>query len=53
MKDRQLPQVAIGKFADATLSFLREKVPENWADLCDSVTDNIRVINPKDLRVMT
>ena len=33
--------------------FLREKVPGNWADLCDSVTDNFRVINPKTFRVMT
>ena len=41
------------QFADATLSFLREKLPGNWADLCDSVTDNFRVINPKDFRVMT
>ena len=41
------------QFADATLSFLREKVPGNWADLCNSVTDNFRVINPKDFRVMT
>ena len=41
------------QFADATLSFLREKVPGNWADLCDLVTDNFRVINPKDFRVMT
>ena len=40
------------QFADATLSFLREKVPGNWADLCDSVTDNFRVINPKDFRVI-
>jgi transposase len=40
------------QFADATLSFLREKVPRNWADLCDSVTDNFRVINPKEFRVM-
>jgi hypothetical protein len=24
----------------------------NWADLCDSVTDNFRVISPKDFRVM-
>ena len=31
----------------------REKVPRNWADLCDSVTDNFRVINPKDFRVVT
>ena len=41
------------QFADATLNFLRETVPRNWADLCDSVTDNFRVINPKDFRVMT
>jgi transposase len=42
-----------GQFADATLDFLREKVPRNWADFCDSVTDNFRVISPKDFRVMT
>jgi transposase len=41
------------QFADATLGFLRETVPRNWADLCDSVTDNFRVINPKDFRVVT
>ena len=40
------------QFADATLGFLREKVPRNWADFRDSVTDNFRVINPKDFRVM-
>jgi transposase len=40
------------QFADATLGFLRETVPRNWADLCDSVTDNFRIINPKDFRVM-
>ena len=41
------------QFAAAALGFLREKVPWNWADFCDSVTDNFRVINPKDFRVMT
>jgi len=41
------------EFAEATLEFLREKVPKNWPDLCDSVTDNFRVINPKDFRVVT
>ena len=40
------------QFADATLGFLRETVPRNWANLCDSVTDNFRVISPKDFRVM-
>ena len=41
------------QFADATFGFLREEVPRNWADLCDQVTDNFRVIKPKDFRVMT
>jgi transposase len=41
------------QFADATLGFLREQVPRNWAVLCDQVTDNFRVIKPKDFRVMT
>ena len=40
------------EFAGEVLTFLREKVPQNWADLCDSVTDNFRVINPKDFRVL-
>jgi transposase len=40
------------QFADTTLGFLREKVPRNWASFCDSVTDNFRVINPKEFRVM-
>lgn len=40
------------QFADATLGFLREKVPRNWANFCDCVTDNFRVINPKEFRVM-
>jgi transposase len=41
------------QFADATLSFLREEVPRNWAHFCDSVTDNFRVISPQKFRVMT
>jgi len=41
------------EFAEATLGFLREKVPGNWPRFCDSVTDNFRVIKPKDFRVMT
>src|SRR5215813_2665684 len=41
------------EFAEATLGFLRDTVPKNWAGLCDSVTDNFRVISPKDFRVMT
>ncbi|MFZ0508073.1 MAG: IS630 family transposase [Methylocella sp.] len=42
-----------GQFADTTLDFLRDKVPKNWASFRDSVTDNFRVINPKDFRVLT
>jgi transposase len=41
------------QFADAALSFLRDKVPRNWAEFCDSVTDNFRVIDPKHFRVVT
>jgi len=41
------------QFADAMLGFLREKVPRRWATYRDSVTDNFRIINPKDFRVMT
>ena len=40
------------EFAEAALTFLREKVPKNWPQFCDSVTDNFRVINPKDFRVL-
>jgi transposase len=39
-------------FADAVLSFLRDKVPKRWSDFCDSVTDNFRVINPRLFRVL-
>ena len=41
------------QFADTTLGFLREKVPRNWAEFRDSVTDNFRIIKPQDFRVMT
>ncbi len=40
------------EFAGAVLTFLREKVPQNWTDLRDAVTDNFRVVNPKDFRVL-
>ena len=39
-------------FSMATLTFLRERVPANWATWCDEVTDNFRVIDPKDFRVL-
>ena len=41
------------QFADATLGFLRHKIPKHWAQFRDSVSDNFRVIAPKDFRVMT
>ena len=40
------------EFADTTLEFLREKVPRNWEEFSGSVTDNFRVIKPKDFRVV-
>jgi transposase len=40
------------EFATAVLSFLRITVPEKWATFCDQVTDNFRIINPADFRVL-
>jgi len=43
------------RFADfkaAVLTFLQTTVPQNWRTLCDKVSDNFRVITPKDFRVM-
>lgn len=39
-------------FANHILAFLREDVPRNWLQYCDTVSDNFRIINPKDLRVL-
>ena len=39
-------------FCKSVLHFLREEVPKNWALFCDSVTDNFRIINPADFRVL-
>lgn len=36
------------EFADATPSFNREKGPRRWADFCDTITANFRVISPQD-----
>jgi len=40
------------EFAEAMLQFLRDKVPKNWPEFCDSVTDNFRIVNPKDFRIL-
>ncbi len=39
-------------FSAALLAFLREAVPRNWRTYCDQVTDNFRVIDPEDFRVL-
>ncbi|MFM8647242.1 MAG: IS630 family transposase [Methylocystis sp.] len=41
------------EFADKTLEFLRETVSSRWNELCDSITDNFRLIDPKDFRVLS
>jgi transposase len=41
------------QFADAILTFLRQEVPRKWHQYCDEVTDNFRVISPKDFRVLS
>jgi len=40
------------EFAEAALAFLREKAPRRWPEFRDSVTDNFRVIDPNDFRVL-
>jgi hypothetical protein len=40
------------EFRAAVLDFLREQVPRNWHHLCDEVTDNFRVIDPWNFRVL-
>ena len=39
-------------FCNAVLGFLRDEVPRNWRVYCDSVSDNFRIINPADFRVL-
>jgi len=39
-------------FSIAMLGFLRDDVPENWRSYCDEVTDNFRVIDPKEFRII-
>jgi transposase len=40
------------EFAENVLSFLKDKVPKRWHEFRDSVTDNFRVIDPRNFRVM-
>ena len=39
-------------FREAILTFLREEVPRNWRLYCDEVTDNFRIISPKDFQIL-
>ena len=39
-------------FSGAMLTFLREDVPANWRQWCDQVTDNFRIINPTNFRII-
>ncbi len=39
-------------FSGAILTFLREEVPRKWHVYCDAVSDNFRVISPKDFRIL-
>jgi transposase len=39
-------------FADATLGFLRETTPKRWREFRSAVTDNFRVIGPRQFRVL-
>jgi len=40
------------QFADAILGFLRKTVPEKWSELCDHVSDNFRVVDPAEVRIL-
>ena len=40
------------KFSIAMLNFPRDGVPGNWRTYCDEVTDNFRVIDPKEFRII-
>jgi transposase len=39
-------------FSSAMLNFLRDDVPRNWRTYCDEVTDNFRIINPTEFRII-
>jgi hypothetical protein len=43
---------SFAEFRAAVLDFLREQVPRNWHRLCDEITDNFRVIDPGNFRVL-
>ena len=40
------------EFSIAMLNSPRDGVPGNWRTYCDEVTDNFRVIDPKEFRII-
>ncbi len=44
--------VTFRDFKARAMTFLTQDVPKNWPILCDSVTDNFRVIDPSDFRIL-
>jgi transposase len=39
-------------FRKEVLHFLRRTVPQNWNTICDEVTDNFRIRNPAECRIL-
>ncbi len=39
-------------FAEAVLGFLRETVPRRFGEFSSTITDNIRVNDPKEFRIL-
>jgi hypothetical protein len=39
-------------FRVAMLTFLRGSVPRHWRTYCDELTDNFRIINPTEFRII-
>ena len=39
-------------FSVAMLTFLRDSVTRNWTTYCDEVTDNFRIIDPTEFRII-
>jgi len=49
---RNMRYETIGEFADAVLTFLREEVPRRFGEFASTITDNFRVIDPKEFRIV-
>ncbi len=42
----------IDEFAEAVLTFLKETVPKRFGEFAQTITDNFRVIDPKEFRIV-